>query len=768
MNTLEGTLERITFHSDDGYTVARLTPRDKSYIVTVVGKLLGVSPGETLALEGRWVDHSAHGRQFEISSFRTLMPATIDGIRRYLGSGLIKGVGPVMAKRIADTFGKYTLDVIEREPDRLADVPGLGRKRVELIKAAWREQQKIKELMLTLQELGLSPGIAVRIYKQYGDDALRIVRHEPYRLADEVYGIGFLTADRIAQGLGVAHDDPQRIGAGLRFTLSEASNDGHCFLPEPELLGRAAALLQVSAEQTAAALHNPLVAGDILIENVELKIKKERSSAPSIDIGATLPVSAQPGSEFAEHSPDPSQFSILNSQFGAAVYLAPFAHAETGVAAGLSRLLYAPSAIAPFYHSVRWDQVFAHLNQRDGIPLTERQQHAARVALTSKVSVLTGGPGTGKTHLTRTIIRLLKARGYRYCLASPTGRAAKRLSEATGAEAKTIHRLLEFSPQGGAHFKRNADRPLECDLLIVDEVSMLDVLLANHLLKAIPPSAHLLLVGDADQLPSVGPGRVLRDLIESGSVPSVHLDAIFRQQEGSDIIANAHRINSGASPVFAGGTGGDFFFFVAPQPERCAELTVELVADRIPRRFGFDPLRDVQVLSPTHRGPAGVANLNALLQQALNPPRIGTAEKQYGAALFRIGDRVMQMRNNYDLDVYNGDIGVVTAIDVADQLLTVRYDERDVPYDFAILDELTLAYAISVHKSQGAEYPVVVVPLLMQHYNMLQRNLLYTGVTRARQLVVLVGDRRAIIRSVENNQVVERYTGLKQRLRAER
>ena len=754
-HTLEGTLERITFHSgDDGYTVARLMPRDKGYIVTVVGKLLGVQVGETLALEGRWVDHASHGRQFEIASFRTLMPATVDGIRRYLGSGLIKGVGPVMAKRIADTFGKYTLDVIEREPDRLVEVPGLGRKKVELIKAAWREQQKIKELMLTLQELGLSPGIAVRIYKQYGDDALRIVRHEPYRLADEVYGIGFLTADRIAQGLGVAHDDPQRIGAGLRYTLSEASSDGHCFLPEPGLIERAAALLQVSAEQAIAALHNPLVAGDIRIENVELRIEKEDSTA-------------QPISEGAEQPTELSQFSILNSQFAAAVYLAPFAHAETGVAAGLARLLRAPSVIAPFYNSARWEQVFAHLAERDGAALTERQEEAVRLTLTSKVSILTGGPGTGKSHLTRTIIRLLSARGYRYALASPTGRAAKRLSEATGAEAKTIHRLIEFSPQGGPHFKRNADRPLECDLLIVDEVSMLDVLLANHLLKALPPTAHLLLVGDADQLPSVGPGRVLRDLIESGAVPSVHLDAIFRQQEGSDIIANAHRINSGEPPIFAGGTGGDFFFFAAPQPERCAELVVELVTERIPRRFGFDPLRDIQVLSPTHRGPAGVANLNALLQEALNPPRVGGAEKHFGATLFRIGDRVMQMRNNYDLDVYNGDIGVVTAIDAAEQQLTVRYDERDVPYDFSILDELTLAYAISVHKSQGAEYPVVVVPLLMQHFNMLQRNLLYTGVTRARQLVVLVGDRRAIIRSVENNQVLERYTGLRQRMKDE-
>jgi exodeoxyribonuclease V alpha subunit len=733
MPTLEGTLERITFHSpQDGYTVARVMPRDKGYTVTVVGKLLGVQVGETLALEGRWVDHSEHGRQFEIASFRTLMPATVEGIRRYLGSGLIKGVGPVMAKRIAETFGRYTLEVIEQTPDRLVEVPGLGRKRVELIKAAWREQQKIKQLMLTLQELGLSPGIAVRIYKQYGDEALRIVREQPYRLADEVYGIGFLTADKIAQGLGIAHDDPQRIGAGLRYSLSEAANDGHCYLPAGELIERAAALLQVSEEQASAALYDPLVAGEVEIENGE-----------------------------------------------SAVYLAPFAHAEVGVAAGIGRLLRAPSNIAPFYRAANWERVFAHLAGRRGAALTERQQHAVRMALTHKVSVLTGGPGTGKTTGTRTIIALLEAKNYRVLLASPTGRAAKRLSEATGAEAKTLHRLLEYSPQGGAHFKRNAERPLECDLLIVDEVSMLDVLLANHLLKALPPQAHLLLVGDADQLPSVGPGRVLRDLLESGALPSVHLDAIFRQAEGSGIVANAHRINMGQMPIIGGrrAAGGgpegqqepvstidDFFFFHAPQPEQCAALTIELVAERIPRRFGLDPLRDIQVLSPTHRGPAGVANLNTLLQQALNPPQPALAEKHFGSSLFRIGDRVMQMRNNYDLDVYNGDIGVVSAIDAAEQLLTVRYDEREVAYDFGILDELTLAYAVSVHKSQGAEYGAVVVPLLMQHYNLLQRNLLYTAVTRARSLVVLVGDRRALALAVGNNEVQRRYTGLCRRL----
>lgn len=728
MPTLEGTLERITFHSDaDGYTVARLMPRGKSYLVTVVGKLIGARVGETLELEGHWVDHPTHGRQFEITGFRTLLPATIDGIRRYLGSGLIKGIGPVTAKRIAETFGKYTLEVIDREPDRLSEVPGLGPKRVHLIKQAWQEQQQIKEIMLFLQDLGLTPGLAVRIYKQYGEAALQMVRTSPYRLADEVYGIGFLTADQLAQALGIARDDPQRIGAGLRYTLSQATEDGHCYLPAAELITRAAALLGVTPEQTEAALNDPVIAGDIEI------------------VSGTVP---------ADESAIPDS---------ALVYLAPLAYAEQGVASAIMRLQQAASTISPFYQNANWPRVFEHLTARHNIHLTERQQEAVHMALTCKVSVLTGGPGTGKTTTLRTVIALLRARGYRAALASPTGRAARRLAEATDAEAKTIHRLLEFSPQGGRHFKRTAENPLECDLLVIDEASMLDILLANHLLKAVPLPAHVLLVGDTDQLPSVGPGRVLRDLLDSMRVPSVHLDAIFRQAAGSGIITNAHRINNGELPHYQG--LDDFFFFPAAEPERCAALTVELVAERIPRRFGYAACADIQVLSPTHRGPAGVANLNHQLQAALNPATPGTAEKSFGATTFRLGDRVLQLRNNYDLDVYNGDIGVVTALDPVEQLLWVRFDdERSVAYDFGLLDELTLAYAVSIHKSQGGEYPVVVVPLLMQHYSLLQRNLIYTAVTRARELVVLVGDRKAVAVAVNNNNVRTRYTGLAWRL----
>jgi exodeoxyribonuclease V alpha subunit len=718
--TLEAVLERITFYSEqDGYTVARVLPRGKTHVVTIVGKLLGVQVGESLELEGRWVDHPEHGRQFMVERYRTVLPATVEGIRRYLGSGLIKGVGPVTARRITETFGTYTLHVIDNEPQRLVEVRGLGARRAARIQQAWQEQQQIKEIMIFLQELQIAPGLAVRIYKQYGEQAMSVVQTAPYRLADDVYGVGFLTADRIAQAMGIPHDSPQRLGAGLRFALSQATDDGHCFLPWDELVERGAKLLDVEAALVSAVLEAISITGEIHVEQWD---------------GERL------------------------------VYLVPFARAEQAVAERIHDLLQGPSNIAPFFRSANWPRVFDFLAERRGIALTDRQREAVQMALTNKVSVLTGGPGTGKTLTTRTIIQALEQRGYKYLLTSPTGRAAKRLSEATGAPAMTIHRLLEFSPIGGPHFERNAEHQLDADMVIVDEVSMLDILLANNLLKAVPRHAHLLLVGDADQLPSVGPGRVLRDILDSMAVPSIHLDAIFRQAGNSGIVVNAHRINSGEFPQLRG--MDDFFYFPAPEAEPCAALTVELVAERIPRRFGFDPRHDIQVLSPTHRGPAGVANLNMLLQEALNPAAPGKAEHRFGSTAFRVGDRVLQLRNNYDLDVYNGDIGEVIAIDPVEQLLTVCYDgERDVSYDFSLLDELTLAYAISVHKSQGAEYPCVVMPLLMGHFALLQRNLVYTGVTRARQLVVLAGDRRALGMAVKNNHVGKRYTGLARRLK---
>jgi exodeoxyribonuclease V alpha subunit len=720
MPTLQATLERITFHSEaDGYTVARVRPAARNAIVTIVGKLIGVQVGETLELEGRWVDHAEHGRQFEVEQYRSVLPSTVEGIRRYLGSGLIKGIGPSTAQRIVDTFGAYTLEVIDREPQRLREVPKLGAKKIALITQAWHEQQQIKTIMMFLQELNIPPGLAVRIYKHYGDQALAMVRSSPYRLADDVFGVGFPTADRIAQALGVPTDSPQRLSAGLRHALSQATDDGHCFLPWDELVHNAADLLEVDPAEIETALMESVQIQEVHLEQV--------------------------GGDRR-------------------VYLRPFFYAEQGVAARVLELMRAPSTITEFYRAANWPRVFAHLAERRDTTLTPLQQEAVIMALTQKISILTGGPGTGKTTCLRTVITALQSRGIPYLLASPTGRAAKRLSEATGAEAQTIHRLLEYLPYGGGTFRRSLDNPLEASVIVVDEASMLDILLAHHLLKAIPPRAHLLLVGDADQLPSVGPGRVLRDLLDSMAVPSVHLDTIFRQAEGSGIISNAHLINSGEPPVTA--DLEDFFLFPQPEPEACAVLTVALVAERIPRRFGLDPRRDIQVLSPTHRGPAGVQSLNAALQAALNPPAHHKPERRAGSVTFRVGDRVMQQRNNYDLDVYNGDVGEVAGIDPDEQTLTVRYDVvRLVAYDFNQLDELTLAYAISVHKSQGAEYPCVVIPLLMQHYALLQRNLIYTAVTRARRLVVIAGDRRALITAVRNHEVAARYTGLADRLK---
>ncbi len=723
MPQLDGILERITFQSEsNGYTVAQLRPTGKRHTVTIVGKLLGVQPGEQLTLEGEWHNHPTHGLQFSVVRYRTRLPATIDGIRRYLGSGLIKGVGPATAKRITETFGKYTLDVLDREPERLQEVPGLGRKKAVLIAAAWREQQRIKDLMLLLQDLGLSASVAVRIYKHYGDEALQVVQHEPYRLADEVDGVGFRTADTIAAGLGIARDDPRRIAAGLRFVLAQATNDGHCFLPRRELIDRTASTLAVTAEQVTSLLDQMLTEHQLWSDPVAVY--------PDLD--------QQP------------------------IYLPPLAFAEIGVANAIQRLLQRQTAMAARYATSRWEQVFTYLAERRGLNLSAQQRAAVQAALTQPITLLTGGPGTGKTTSLRALTLLLRARGYRPLLAAPTGRAARRLSEATGSEARTIHRLLEYSADGS--FRRNADNPLDCDLLVVDEASMLDIVLANQLLKAIPAGAHLLMVGDADQLPSVGPGRVLGDLIESGIVPRIHLDAIFRQAAGSGIAANAHRINQGLLPAW--GHHEDFYFFAAATPEQCAALTIELVTERIPRRFGFDPRRDIQVLSPTHKGVAGVAALNTALQAALNPPRPGIAEYHSGATIFRVGDRVIQQRNDYDRDVYNGDVGEVIAVNGAEQTIIVRFEDgRAVRYSGLDLDDLALAYALSVHKSQGSEYPVVVLPLLLQHQPLLQRNLLYTAVTRARQLVVIVGDRRAVAAAVAAADVERRYTGLIARLR---
>lgn len=773
-DTLRGIIERITYHNEEtGYTVAQFTPEGSSGPVTVVGNMLGINVGESVILTGAWVAHAQYGRQFKAETVRTVLPATVTGMERYLGSGLIKGVGPITAKRIVRKFGVGTLDIIEQEPARLLEVLGVGRRRVDIITRAWAEQQKIKEVMLFLQGHNVSTGLAVRIYKRYGDEAVDVVQQDPYRLAREVYGIGFLTADKIASELGIAHDAPERVAAGVAYVLGQAADEGNTYLPEKELTRRAAELLGVTEAQAGSGIRTLLEDEQVWVEG-EIPAWAERGAQRT-------PVAA-----LAEDRP---------------VYLLPFYYGEVGVTARLHRLAAAPADRLASFAAFNWAAAFALLASEapDRQRLTPKQMAAVQAALTCRVAVLTGGPGTGKTTTVRSIIRLAEASGARLALASPTGRAAKRLSEASGRPAKTIHRLLEFKPGEGTTFQRNEENPLEADLIIVDEASMLDVLLTNHLLRAITPGSHLLFVGDIDQLPSVGAGNVLHDIIaaieggaaaEGGQAEHAHaegpaaelwkapagafhssavvrLDTIFRQAEGSYIITNAHRINRGEMPVLDNQRSVDFFLFREEDPEKAAALVVDLVQTRIPRKFGLAP-GQIQVLSPMHRGAVGVTSLNAALQSALNPPRPSAGERQVGGRAYRVGDRVMQIRNNYDKDVFNGDMGQITSIDLEEQVVAVQMDDRAVRYDFLELDELVHAYAVSVHKSQGSEFPAVVIPLLPTHYMMLQRNLLYTAITRAQRLVVLVGVPRAVAIAVRNDRANQRYSGLAERLQAQR
>jgi exodeoxyribonuclease V alpha subunit len=719
--TLEAVLERLTYaNQETGYTVARVATPRSSDLVTVVGPLLGAQPGESLRLEGRWTSHPQYGRQFEVARFTTVLPATVQGIRRYLGSGLIKGIGPKMAERIVDHFGGATLQVIEQTPGRLVEVPGLGAKRTAMITTAWQEQQAIKQVMVFLQGVGVSTSLGVRIYKAYGDAAISMVRNQPYRLAAEVWGIGFKTADQIAQQLGIPPDSPQRVKAGLQFVLSQASEDGHCFLPQAELLTRAAALLGVEAGLAQRCL------AELVAE--EGVVQEELADADGLVTG---------------------------------VWLVPFYRAERSLAGGLRRLLDAPADRLGAFGRVDWRVALGWLERTSGSALAPEQAAAVRLALTQRVAVLTGGPGCGKSFTVRAVVALAKAKRARVLLAAPTGRAAKRLGELAGLEAATLHRLLELRPGGEAAYHRQ--RPLDADLLVVDEASMLDVLLANTLVKAIPPGAHLLLVGDADQLPSVGPGQVLRDLLAAESIPQVRLTRIFRQAQHSGVVTNAHRINAGRPPVTQG--LGDFFLFAEEDPERVAELVVEIVADRLPRRFGLDPRAQVQVLCPSHRGPAGAGALNQRLQQALTPPDPARPERRYGGRTYRVGDKVTQVRNNYDKGVFNGTVGLITDLSAEEQQLhVVTDDDQQVTYGFDELDELLHAYAVTVHRSQGSEYPCVVVPLTTSAWLLLQRNLLYTAITRAKRLVVLVGSRRALAKAVRTDRAGRRWTALDRRL----
>jgi exodeoxyribonuclease V alpha subunit len=727
--TLDAVLERITYANEEtGYTVARVATDRSSDLLTVVGPLLGAQPGESLRLRGRWASHPQYGRQFEVEAYQTVLPATVQGIRRYLGSGLIKGIGPKMAERIVDHFGQATLQVIEEVPDRLVEVPGLGPKRTAMITAAWEEQRAIKEVMVFLQGVGVSTSLAVRIYKTYQDEAIEVVRREPYRLATDVWGIGFKTADQIAQRLAIPHDSPERVKAGLQFTLFQATEDGHCYLPETELVTKATGLLGVDADLAGRCLE-------------ELVVEEGVAAEP-------LPA--------APTDPEGS---------GRAVWLVPFQRAEAALAAGLLGLLQAPGDRLPWFQAVDWTMALDWLGHSTRVTLSPEQAAAVRLALTQRVAVLTGGPGCGKSYTVRAIVALTRAKQAKVVLAAPTGRAAKRLSELAGLEAATLHRLLQLRPGGDAAFDR--DRPLDADLVVVDEASMLDVLLANKLVKAIPTGAHLLLVGDVDQLPSVGAGEVLRDLLAAERLPRVRLTKVFRQAQQSGVVTNAHRINAGQPPITRG--LDDFFLFAEDDPDQVGDLVVDVVANRLPRRFGLDPRREVQVLCPMHRGPAGAGALNERLQAALTPAREGLAERRFGGRVYRVGDKVMQIRNNYDkgqAGVFNGSVGVVTALSLEDSELRVLLDEdEEVRYGFDELDELTHAYAVSIHRAQGSEYPCVVIPLTTSAWLMLQRNLLYTAVTRAKRIVVLVGSKRALAKAVRTPGAGRRYTALTERLR---
>ncbi len=727
---LEGAVERITYYNEEnGYSVVRLNVNTRSDMVTVVGNLPEVQPGESLQLEGRWTTHPQYGLQFQAEWCKQVLPATVEGIRAYLGSGMIKGVGPVTAQRIVQRFGVDTLRVLDEEPARLREALGVGPKRAASVTEAWEEQKHIREVMMFLQTHGVSTNLAVKIYKTYGDDALEVVQEDPYRLARDIWGVGFKTADKVARDLGLPHDAPSRVEAGVAYALSQLADQGHVYVPEDELIRTSAPLLEVEPELISEAIGR--LDAEQVVERETLTYREQHQAAAS---------------------------AVREEE---AVYLAPFYYGEIGVTNRLRDLVEdGNTRLAPF-RSVDWEALLAQITRDSAIELSAEQRLAVRTALSNKVTVLTGGPGTGKTVTVRTVIAALEAMRRKYALCAPTGRAAKRLSEATSRPAKTVHRMLEYSPQHG--FQRNEEHPLGVDCLIVDEASMLDLLLTNRLLKAVDSSAHVLFVGDVDQLPSVGAGDVLRDVIGSERVAVIQLTEIFRQAADSGIVVNAHRINRGEFPVL--NEFDDFYFFSQEDPKEAAALLVDIVQRRVPKKFELDPVDDIQVIAPMYRGRCGVSKLNEELQKALNPAAPRKQEKRVGGRVFRVGDKVMQTRNNYDKDIYNGDIGRVSRIDTANQTMAVRIDGRSVVYDWLELDELVHAFAVSVHKSQGSEYTAVVMPILTQHYLLLQRNLLYTAITRARELVVLVGTRKAMWIAVKNDQVSERHSGLSIRLR---
>jgi len=711
--SINGTVSRLLYSSDDsGWCAVRLN-NDERGAFAATGPLLGVREGDELRLTGRWVEHPRFGEQFQAESYVTVAPSTLEGIRKFLGTGRVKGIGPTMASRIVDTFGLDSLEVMDREPQRLLEIHGIGRATLAKVQASWEKHRGIQQIMVFLTGHGIAPGVAVKAYGKYGAAAVDVVREDPFRLAEDVFGVGFRTADRIAQRIGIPADSPQRLRAGLLFTLSEASVEGHVFLPRSRLLEDASALLEI--DQT-------------LLEPVLDQLQQRQSVV-----------------------------AVVRADDETAIFTLRLEAAEAAVANHIRELLGhgADGAAIDVEKAVTWYQ------RRASIELAKNQRQAIAAALKGRVLVVTGGPGTGKTTLVQGITQIFAERKQRVLLAAPTGRAAKRLAQATGSDAKTIHRLLEFNPRSWT-FTRDRENPLEADVVVVDEVSMLDIELAGHLLGAIRPGCRLVLVGDADQLPSVGPGNVLGDLIASGVVPFVRLDHIFRQGEASRIVVNAHRINSGQMPITDGNNpDADFYFVARDDPVEAAELAVDFASRRIPNHFHLDPVDDIQVLAPMHRGELGVRRLNERLQAELTP---SGPEISVGPRKFRLGDKIMQVRNNYDLEIFNGDIGRVEFFDEDADEMVVRFDGRAVGIPHDNFEDLIPAYACTIHKSQGSEYPAVIIVLHHQHHIMLQRNLLYTAVTRGRKLVVIVGSRRALARAVDNATQRARFTLLADRL----
>ena len=709
---LAGLVERVTYHNlENGFCVLRAKARGHRDVVTVVGHAATIAAGEWITASGEWVNDRTHGQQFKARFLRTSPPTSADGIEKYLSSGMIRGVGPVYAKKLVRAFGEKVFDVIEATPDRLREVDGIGPVRAASILAAWAEQKAVREIMVFLHSHGVGTARAVRIFKTYGADAIQVMTENPYRLARDIRGIGFKTADAIAMKLGIEKTAMVRVRAGISYALTEAMDEGHCGLPTDELVPLAEKLLEVAGELVRTALELELTEGTVIADRV-----------------GDIPC----------------------------VFLAGLHRAERTVAERLIRLA---NGTLP-WPWIDADKALPWVEARIGLALAESQVAAVRLALISKVLVMTGGPGVGKTTIVKAVLRILAAKGVRLLLCAPTGRAAKRMTEATGFEAKTIHRLLEVDPRGGG-FKRGDDNPLDCDLLVIDEASMVDVLLMQALMKAVPDKAAILIVGDIDQLPSVGPGQILADVISSGAVPVVRLTEVFRQAAQSRIIISAHRINQGSIPdLRQPGTESDFYFVQADTPETAVARIIELVKTRIPKRFGLDPIRDIQVLCPMNRGGVGARSLNIELQAALNPA--GDYKVERFGWTFAPGDKVMQIENDYDKDVYNGDIGTIDNVNANAGELVASFDGRSVTYGFGELDMLVPAYAVTIHKSQGSEYPAVVIPIMTQHYAMLQRNLLYTGVTRGKKLVVVVGQKKAVAIAVRNVSGRRRWSKLQE------